>query len=264
MMKYLDRETLFHRLDPRAKIMLGLMGAVLIVALKTPQGLFTLFLILVAAFGMLRPPWRTLRTMGVLMATALLFTMISQGFFYGLEPRTPILTILPQDSGALGTLTGGVALYREGILYGALQSLRLFSAMLLSAIIVMTTYPSDLLLGMEGLGVPQRIGFVVMVSIRFLPALTEEAGRILLAQKLRGLNVKGVRGGFRAFRYLLPPLVIDSLRSARRVALAAEVRAFSGKRTPVRELKFSLWDWFVLGLSAAGTVLLVLYSGATP
>jgi energy-coupling factor transport system permease protein len=136
--------------------------------------------------------------------------------------------------------------------------------MLLSAIIVMTTYPSDLLLGMEALGVPQRIGFVVTVSIRFLPALVDEAGRILLAQKLRGLNVKGVRGGIRAFRYLLPPLIIDSLRSARRIALAAEVRAFSGRRTKARELQFSRRDWLVLGFSTAGMVLLILFQGAMP
>jgi energy-coupling factor transport system permease protein len=260
-MKYLDQETIFHPLDPRAKIILGLMGAILIVILKTPQGLFLLFLTILVAFGLLRPPRRTVRTMVNLMATALLFTMISQGFFYTLEPRTPVLTLLSHDSGTLGTLTGGIVLYREGILYGALQSLRLFSAMLLSAIIVMTTYPSDLLLGMEGLGVPQRIGFVVTVSIRFLPTLLDEAGRILLAQKLRGLDVKGVRGGFRAFRYLLPPLIIDSLRNARRIALAAEVRAFTGKRTKVRELRFSLRDWAVLGFSAAGMIMLILYQG---
>jgi energy-coupling factor transport system permease protein len=115
---------------------------------------------------------------------------------------------------------------------------------------------------MECLGVPERIGFVVTVSIRFLPVLMDEAGRILLAQKLRGLNVKGVRGAFRAFRHLLPPLIIDSLRSARRTALAAEVRAFTGKRTRVKELKFSPRDWGTLGFSAVVMVLLILYQGA--
>jgi energy-coupling factor transport system permease protein len=263
-MKYLDKETLLHHLDPRSKIILGFMGAILIVILKTATGLSLLFFTVLVAFGYLRPARRTVRTMIMLMATALCFTMISQGFFYALEPRTAILTILTPDSGMLGSITGGIALYQEGIIYGALQSLRLFSAMLLSAVIVMSTYPSDLLLGMNGLGVPERIGFVVTVSIRFLPTLMDEAGRILLAQKLRGLDVKGVRGGFRAFRYLLPPLIIDSLRNARRIALAAEVRAFTGKRTKVRELRFSMRDWAVLGFSSAGMIMLILYQGVLP
>ena len=197
----------------------------------------------------------------MLMATALCFTMISQGFFYALEPRTTILTILTPDSGMLGSITRrDCPVPGRYYLRSAAES-PLFSAMLLSAAIVMSTYPSDLLLGMEGLGVPERIGFVVTVSIRFLPTLMDEAERILLAQKLRGLDVKGVRGGFRAFRYLLPPLIIDSLRNARRIALAAEVRAFTGKRTKIRELRFSLRDWAVLGFSAVGMIILILYQG---
>lgn len=197
----------------------------------------------------------------MLMATALCFTMISQGFFYSLHPRTEILTILTPDSGIIGSVTGGIALYREGIVYGALQSLRLFSAMLLSSVIVMSTYPSDLLIGMESLGVPERIGFVVMVSIRFLPVLLDEAGRIILAQKLRGLNAKGIRGSFRAFRYLIPPLIIDSLRNARRTAIAAEVRAFTGKRTKLRDLRFTIRDWAFLGFFTITMLILILSQG---
>ena len=89
-MKYLDKETFLHRLDPRSKIILGFMGAILVVLLKTPMGLSLLFLSVLAAFGYLRPARRTVRTMIILMATALCFTMVSQGFFYALEPRTTI------------------------------------------------------------------------------------------------------------------------------------------------------------------------------
>jgi len=263
-MKYLDKDTFLHRLDPRTKIILGLMSAMLIVMLKTPPVLLCLFLAVLFLFGSLRPSRRTVRTVVMLMVTALCFTMISQGFFYGLHPRSPVLTVLPSDSGIVGSMTGGIVLYREGLVYGAIQSLRLFSAMLLSAVIVMSTYPSDLLLGMEKLGIPERIGFVVTVSIRFLPILLEEAGRILLAQKLRGLRVKGVRGGFRAFRHLLPPLIIDSLRNARRMAIAAEIRAFTGRRTKVRELKFSGADWLFLTFSAVAAVMLVIGQEVLP
>ncbi len=256
-MKYLDNDTFIHRLDPRTKIVLGLLGAVSLVTLKTPLSLALLFLCVLVFFAVVRPPRKTIWTTAMIMATALCFTMISQGFFYGLHPRTAILTLVPPDAGIAGRITGGIVLYREGLVYGALQSLRLFSAMLLSSIIVMSTYPSDLLLGMEELGVPEKIGFVVAVSIRFLPTLIEEAGRILLAQKLRGVHAKGVRGGFRAFRHLLPPLVIDSLRNARRTAIAAEIRAFTGKRTKVTALKFTRNDWLFLAFSIAGILILI-------
>ena len=263
-MKYLDKTTFMHRLDPRTKIILGLMVAILIVVLKNPSELFLLFFAVLILFGILRPAKNTIKAMFIIMITALFFTMISQGFFYSLEPRTIIITILSPNSGFLGNITGGISLYREGIIYGALQSLRLFSAMLLSAVIVMSTYPSDLLLGMESMGMPKRIGFVITVSIRFIPSLLDGARRILLAQRLRGLKVKGIRGWFRAFYRLLPPLIIDSLRNARRIALAAEVRAFTGKRTNLKELIFSPRDWTFLGLSTAGMFVLILCQEILP
>ncbi|MGP8153886.1 MAG: energy-coupling factor transporter transmembrane component T family protein [Smithella sp.] len=263
-MKYLDKETFIHRLDPRTKIILGLMVAILIVVLKNPLGLLLLFSSVLILFGILRPAKRTIKAMLIIMVTALVFTMISQGFFYTLEPRTIIITILSPYAGLPGKITGGIVLYREGIIYGALQSLRLFSAMLLSAVIVMSTYPSDLLLGMESMGMPERIGFVITVSIRFIPSLSDEARRIFLAQRMRGLKVKGIRGWFRAFYRLLPPLIIDSLRNARRIALAAEVRAFNGNRTKLKELKFSLRDWTFLGFSTAGMFMLILCQEILP
>ncbi|MBN1614725.1 MAG: energy-coupling factor transporter transmembrane protein EcfT [Deltaproteobacteria bacterium] len=260
-MKFVSRNTLFHRLDPRTKIGMSLMCACLIVLLRTPEGLLALLSILLATFFFVRPPAAYVRTLLYLMGTAVIFTMISQGFFYYFEPKTPVFTIVPENWGWIGRVTGGLAVYREGLIYGAVQSLRLCSAMVLSMTVVMSTYPSDLILGLERIGVPEKVGFVVTVSIRFLPAIIEEAKRILTAQKLRGLKGKGVRGGFRVLRYLLPPLIIDSLRHARRIALAAAVRAYTGERTHVRTLQFSRTDWVATAISAFLTIFLLFYYG---
>jgi energy-coupling factor transport system permease protein len=221
---------------------------VLIVVLEKPPALALSALSLFVLFLLLRPPAGSVKTAIWIMGIAFAGTVLSQGFFYGFEPKTPLLTILPPEAGLAGRMTGGIALYREGLSYGAVQALRLFCAMLVSTIIVMTTYPSDLILGLKRLGLPDRIGFMSLVSLRFLPALFDEARRIILAQRLRGLRTRGVRGAFRAFRFLLSPLIIDSLRTARRIALAAEVRAYTGRRTTVRDLAFSRADHLVLVL----------------
>ena len=101
-MKYLDKETFMHRLDPRTKILLGFMVAILIVVLKNPSELFLLFFSVLILFGILRPAKNTIKAMFIIMITALFFTMISQGFFYSLEPRTIIITILSPKSGISG------------------------------------------------------------------------------------------------------------------------------------------------------------------
>ena len=56
------------------------------------------------------------------------------------------------------------------------------------------------------------------------------------------------------FRFLVVPLLAMSLRSARQVALAAEVRAYSVNRTPSKDLRFTIADWTVM----AGLVLLMV------
>lgn len=225
---------------------MSLACGVLIIVLQKPASLALLALSLLMIFLLLRPPAGSVKTALTIMGIAFAGTVLSQGVFYGFEPRTPLLTILPPEAGLAGRLTGGVVFYQEGIAYGAVQSLRLFSALLLSTVIVMTTYPSDLILGLKRLGLPDKIGFMALVSLRFMPALFDAAGRIILAQRLRGLKTKGVRGAFRAFRYLLSPLIIDSLRTARRIALAAEVRAYTGRRRAVKTLMFSRTDRIVL------------------
>lgn len=256
-MRYLNKDTIFHQLDPRTKIFISLTCAILVVILDSPITLLALFTTLLVGFLLLKPPFSYIKIASWLMAIALIGTIISQGLFYYFKPRTPLVTILPKEFGLLGQITGGIYVYKEGLIYGTIQSLRLFSAMLLGMIIVMTTYPSDLILGLNKLGMPEKIGFMLMVSIRFLPVLIEEVKRILIAQKLRGLKLKGLTGTFKGFSFLLLPLIIDSLRNARRIALAAEVRAFSGKRKSIKSLKFGWLDWVTLDIISLITILAI-------
>lgn len=249
-MKYLTKTTFFHRLDPRTKILLSIGSASLIVLLNGPLGLFLLFLVIFACFLSIVPPASYIKTTLRMLAVILVATTISQGFFYYFEPRTPLVTLLSKDSGLIGRFTGGISIYKEGLIYGMVQSMRFFSATVLSMVIVMSTYPSDMILGLRKLGIPEKIGFMLTVSIRFLPALIEEAKRIMIAQRLRGLKHKGIRGNFNSFRHLAVPLIIDSLRYARRIALAAEVRGFTGERAGVKELRFTWLDCSVLCAAA--------------
>lgn len=246
MMRFSDKNTPFHRIDPRTKVILSLMVAVLVVVLNNVLLLMVLFLSIFSAYLFTRPSLSNLKILVFMMATVFLSTMISQGFFYYLEPKTPVVTIVSKSVPLIGGLTGGLQIYREGLIYGAVQSLRLIIVMTLALLIVLTTYPSDLILGLTKFGLPQRIGFMLMVSIRFLPSIIEEARRILIAQKLRGLKLKGLRGVLRGFRHLTIPLVINCLRSGRQIALAAEVRAFTERRTSMKELKLSWFDPLVV------------------
>lgn len=252
-MRFSDKNTLFHRIDPRTKVFLSLITAILVVLLNNVFLLLALFLFVFVTYLFARPSISNLKLLFFMMVIVLSSSTLSQGFFYYSEPKTPLLTIGSKSAPLIGWLTGGLQIYREGLIYGAVQSFRLITVTTMASLIVLTTYPSDLILGLTKLGFPQKMGFIIIVSIRFLPSIIEEAKRILLAQKLRGLKLKGIRGILRGFYYLAIPLVINCLRSARQIALAAEVRAFNEKRTFAKDLKFSWVDPLVLiiGLSVS-------------
>lgn len=48
----------------------------------------------------------------------------SQALFFAQNPRTPLFMLISPDFPFLGSLTGGLYIYREGIIYGAVQGMR--------------------------------------------------------------------------------------------------------------------------------------------
>jgi energy-coupling factor transport system permease protein len=256
MTAYFDRPSPVHVLDPRVKIAWSVVVPLLAVALGHPLLLGGLFALTIVPWCLVRPPLARLRLLLVLVGTTVLGTMISQGFFYGFEPRTELLTLLPR-----------LSLCWEGVVYGAIVSLRLLSVLSAGALVVFTTYPSDLILALGKLRVPHSFAFMLTLALRFLPETIEQGKRILAAQQLRGAGGKGLLSAFRRFRLLVVPLLAVSLRSARQVALAAEVRAYSSNRVPSKDLRFAWADWAVMAglvlLTAAGVTAAVLGHGAS-
>jgi energy-coupling factor transport system permease protein len=248
MIKYYDRRTFFHDLDPRVKILWSLGFSLLIVLAKEPWMLFSLFLMAALSLLWVNPPIVRGKAFWILMATIVLGTMISQGFFYYFRPRTALLTLLREDFPVLGKLTGGIRLYREGLLYGAVQSLRMLSTLSLGLLLVTTTHPSELIFGLTWLKVPRVLANMVTVAVRFLPGFLEEGRRILMAQQIRGAGSRGLRGRVRSFKLMAIPLIVGALKTARQLSLAAEIRGFQGDFPRAKAWRFSPIDRWGLAL----------------
>jgi energy-coupling factor transport system permease protein len=257
MTAYFDRSSPVHALDPRVKIAWSVLVSLLAILLGDPLMLGGLFALTIAPWCVVRPPLARLRLLLLLVGTTVLGTMISQGFFYGFEPRTELLTLLP-----------GLSLCWEGAVYGAVVSLRLLAVLSAGALVVFTTHPSDLILALTKLRVPHSFAFMLTLALRFLPETIEQGKCILVAQQLRGGGGKGLASAARRFRRLVVPLLAVSLRSARQVALAAEVRAYTSHRVPSKTLRFTLADWAVMAglilFAAAGITAAAHGYGAAP
>lgn len=105
--------------------------------------------------------------------------------------------------------------------------LRLVVLVLLASLVTLTTRTSDLVAALERavrplavLGLrPERLGFVVAMTLRFVPLIRDRADQLREAQRARGVE--------RAGTTLLLPLVVEVLRTADGVAEALEARGVS-------------------------------------
>ena len=205
-----------------------------------------------------RPGWRRLLLLAAALGLSVWSLMVSQAIFYNQLPRTAILVLAPPDTPVIGTLTGGLAIYREGILHGAVQSLRLVATLSAGLAAAWTLEPSGLLAAFASLRLPHALAFCATAAIRFLPVTVEEAHVALRAQRMRGLRIGG-RGGANALRALLSiarPVLAASIRRAETAALAAASRGYdpARRRTSLRPLRMGWGERIVLGAALAAAL----------
>lgn len=218
-----------------------------------------------------RPGARQLLLLAAALGLSVWSLMVSQAIFYNQLPRTALFVLAPPETPLIGALTGGLAIYREGIWHGAVQSLRLVATLSAGLAAAWTLEPSGLLAAFASLRLPHALAFCATAAIRFLPVTVEEARVALRAQRMRGLRLGG-RGGANALGALLSiarPVLAASIRRAETAALAAASRGYdpSRRRTSLRPLRMAWWERIVLAAAlmgacavAAAKVLYLLYA----
>lgn len=133
---------------------------------------------------------------------------------------------------------GPLALKQEGVAYAGLMTSRLLCALGASLLLVFTTPPAMLMLGLAHHGAPPALTYIIGATLQIIPLMRARATAIMAAQQARGLETTGawhVRA--RALLPMVTPLVLSSLVDAEERAVALEARAFRAPR-----LKTSLVD----------------------
>jgi len=149
---------------------------------------------------------------------------------------------------------GGVT--SEGLEYGILYGARIAILVLIASIMTLTTEPVVLVDGIEKLlrpfarfGLrPHDIALSMVITIRFIPVLLDEAVKIRKSHAARGLRPAGIRANLKSVSILFVPLFISAIRRAEELAVAMESRLYrSGEhRTRYREIRMASRDWAAL------------------
>jgi energy-coupling factor transport system permease protein len=134
-------------------------------------------------------------------------------------------------------------------------------AMTASALAIMLTFDaSQLGVTFKRLGLPDRFAYLLDLTLRFIPTLTQDFTVTRDAQRARGLEletrqrgIKGLVDNVRRTVPLMVPVIVRAVLDAEDRANAMDMRAFGTQpRTWVMQLRYRAVDFFVIALGLAG------------
>lgn len=254
---FLPKSGALSRMEPRVKLLLFLILVSLLFFLRSWQEYIPLYLLLVLAVALSNISLRHMvRFSTPAIGITFVFVLFSILFYRG--PATTIYLNWRW-----------ITLTKEGLESGGLLTLRVFALLILSYLYTLTSSPSNIVSGLEGvLGFLNRLRlpireFVMILTIAFsfLPILLQEAARLAAAQRMRGVAPSS-RGLLKRSLYLvsvLLPLFLGLYRRAEELALAMESRCYlpGMKRSKLNPLTVSVVD--VLAVVAVGGTALCIW-----
>lgn len=230
--QYVNGNSPLHRMNAAFKIVLTLLYIIILFLINSPLA-YIVFSVFSATLIMISSvPLRFVMKGVKPLLWIFIFTAVLNLF---LTPGETVLTVF------------SFTISREGIGLAILLVVRLVLLVIGSSLLTLTTSPLELTDGIEKLLKPlNKIGIsshetamMMTIAIRFIPTLSEEAQKIIKAQKARGASFES-GGLIKRAKALLPvliPLFVGAFRRADELATAMEARCYRGGcgRTKMKE-----------------------------
>ena len=222
--RFLEGDGVLYKLDPRTKIMGLLLYIVSLFVFKTWLG----FALTLLFFLVLRK-----------------LSKIS--FRYMLKGLKPVFFII------LFATILNVILGQSDWTKTLFTLWRMIGAVFASNLLTLTTRPREISDGLEkGLSFLSALHFpvhematIISLAFRFIPILSDEAGRVMDAQKSRGSRI-GEGNIIEKAKSIMPiiiPLFVSAFRRSDELALAMDSRLYgSGKRSVWKKMEYGVYD----------------------
>ncbi len=223
--QYTRQDSIVHRLDPRAKLFMSIVLAVVSLLFLSIIPLLIIICCLIPLIGAAKSlgRWaRSMRSLSILLIFIIVFNTL--------------LSTQPNP------FSNSLAL-----------TLRLVALMTSFSVFFLTVHPDELSQALIQMRVKFEFAFALSMAMRYVPTLGQEAYAIMDAQKARGVELD--KGSLlKRIRNIVPiivPLIIVSIRRALSIAESMESRGFGAieKRTYMNALKFKKQDWAILVVS---------------
>ena len=237
---YLDRNTIFHRLDPRTKIIILLTAFVVVLYFEHPLWILpiTLLVLLHGAVSKSLVNLRRIRIILIILSISslILWTLFANGvtpFFWYIEWEALLF--------AINRILVFASLVTEGMIF------------------LSTTRTEEFVLGMIRLGLPYRVGFAISTVLCMVPTIFASFSIIAQAQRSRGLDLDsgGIAERIRKYVPLLVPVFVSTIRGTNVFGMALESKGFGArpKRTFYLNPQFGTADFLIIAFLVLGLAL---------
>jgi len=270
LFSYESRDSIMHRMHPLPKIMFVLFVSV---GVAMAEELYTMIFMIVLTIIMWlfsNPSEDKTRLLLIVILTQWIMVGWGQSFLNPGFTRGAGLTAIYIFPEPLRDVFNLNYITLEGFLYGLNQGLRLVAALSAAIWLITTTHPSEIIYGLRTFRFPMEINFMIAVTFRSIPTILEKSTLVLAAERARGLRLtpKPSRNILRTFWEALRvvwivmiafiPVLIESIRAGRQLALAATTKAFRAyrDRTYYRKIPFRRLDLVYLVIFAIGLILI--------
>lgn len=252
--EYSSGNSFVHTLDPRVKLIALMLLTIVIFIVKNLLVISIMFVSFLSIWLFAELPFKHIRGYFKLLAGLMIFITLMQVLFY---PGTNYILnpLIPEWVPLIG---GMGSLKFEGLVFGIMLSLRIFTLMLLMPVITMTTPVHILALALVRMGLSYKVAYMITTTANLIPSFSESAAVIMDAQKMRGAKVfeEGkMRDKLKAYPALVVPLIVSAMRKAKLMSVAMDARAFGVAKTKtyVETIAMTVKDYIAL-------VAVILYS----
>lgn len=253
---YLDtlsyRDTVIHRLDPRAKLLATLAFIVTVVSFPKHEisGLIPFLLYPVVFFSLADIPARFILKKVVVVSVFAVFV----GIFNPLFDRQALYSVF------------GITVTSGWVSFGSIM-FKFFLTVTAGLLLVATTSFPGICYALQRLGLPAIFTSQLLFLYRYLFVLLDETMTVVRARELRSFSRR--RPDMRVFVSIVGTLFLRTIERAERIYRAMLSRGFSGALQTARPIRFRSADALFLGLMLLFLVVCRMYdiaglAGALP
>ncbi|MBM7623924.1 cobalt ECF transporter T component CbiQ [Sporohalobacter salinus] len=228
--KFAEGSSWVHQLDPRIKIIVTIILAIVIAVGKNLNMLLLSFgvssLLLITAKLDIKEVGKRL--------------LIVNGFIFLMWLVLPF-TYPGESLFQIGPLMAS----RKGIIYTTKITLRSNTIMLIMISLISTSTISSIIHAMKYLYVPEKLIYLLIFIYRYIHVIKTEFHKLYNAMLLRGFKPKTTIHYYKSYAYLVGMLIIKSYERSKRVYEAMICRSFKGKFYMLDDFNVSLFDYLI-------------------